>query len=66
VKVPHCGIGGRELGFAEATDGVEHVQRPAALGDGNVFQRFDATEPFADFDCRGNLAFGDDGLVATK
>ena len=47
--------------FAETADGVEHVQCPAALGDGNVFQRFDATELCADFGCRGNLAFGDDG-----
>jgi len=40
---------------------VQHVQGPAALGDGYVFQRFDALESFADFGCRGNLAFGDDG-----
>jgi len=55
------GVGGRERRFAEAADGVEHVQRPAALGDGNFIQRFDATELRADFGCRGNLAFGDDG-----
>ena len=55
------GVGGRELGFAEAADGVEHVQRPAALGDGNVFQRFDATELRADFLHRRDAAFGDDG-----
>jgi hypothetical protein len=30
---------------------VQHVQRPATLGDGNAFQRFDATEFFADFGC---------------
>ena len=55
------GVGGRELSFSESADGVEHVQRPAALGDGNFIQRFDATELRADFGCRGNLAFGDDG-----
>ena len=38
------GVCGRERRFAEAADGVEHVQRPAALGDGNLRQRFDATE----------------------
>jgi hypothetical protein len=28
-----------QVSFAEAADGVEHVQRPAASGNGNVFQR---------------------------
>ena len=30
-------IRSRELGFAEAADGVEDIQCPAALGDGNIF-----------------------------
>jgi hypothetical protein len=30
--------------------------------DGYVFQRFDATGSCADFGCRGNPAFRDDGL----
>jgi hypothetical protein len=30
--------------------------------EGNIFQRFYATEIFADFGCRGNPAFRDDGL----
>ena len=46
------GVRSRELGFTEAADGVEHVQCPAALGDGNVLQRFDATELYPDFGCR--------------
>jgi hypothetical protein len=33
----------------------------AALGDGNIFQRFDATELFGDFGCRGNFTLRDDG-----
>jgi hypothetical protein len=41
-----------QVSFAEAADDVQDIQRPAALGDGNVFQRFDAPELFADFALR--------------
>ncbi len=34
---------------ADAPHGIENVQPPAALGDGNVFQRFDALEFFPHF-----------------
>jgi len=34
------GVGGRELRFAKAADGVENLQRPAAL------RGFDFTRPF--------------------
>jgi len=47
--------------FHEAADGVEHVQRPAALGDGNFFQRLDALEFFAHF-----LRRNDDGLIRRR
>src|SRR5579862_52347 len=40
---------------------VQHVQRPAALSNGNVFQWFHPTELFADFGCRG-----DDGLLVGR
>ncbi len=43
------GVGGCEFGFAEAADGVQHIQRPPALGDGNILQRLHATELFSDF-----------------
>jgi len=36
-------------GEGQPSYNVQYVQRPAALGDGNVFQRFDAKELFADF-----------------
>ena len=38
------GVGGGELGFAETPDGIENIQRPAALGDGNFFQRLNPPE----------------------
>ena len=44
-----------ELGFLEAADGVQHVQCPAALGDGNIFQRFDALESRTDFGREPNV-----------
>ena len=49
--------------FGDTPHDIQHVQRPTALGDGNVFQQFDATELRADFGRRGNLAFGDDGYA---
>ncbi len=48
------GIGGRERRFAEAADGVEHVQRPAAFFGFDLAERFDATELRADFFRRGD------------
>ena len=45
----------------ETTNNIQHIQRPAALSDGNIFQRFDATELFGDFGCRGNFTLRDDG-----
>lgn len=31
------GVGGGEVRFAEAADGVQHVQRPAAFSDADFF-----------------------------
>ena len=45
-----------KLRFAEAADGVQHVQRPAAFFDADFFQRFHPLEFFADF-----LRRNDDG-----
>jgi len=53
------GVHGCKLGFSKAADGVEYVQRPATLGDGNFFQWFYPLESVTDFGCRGNPAFGD-------
>jgi hypothetical protein len=47
--------------LAKPTHNVQHVQRPAALGDGNVFQRLHALEFFPHFARRHHCAFGDDG-----
>jgi len=48
-------------GEGQSPDGVEYVQSPAALGDGYVFQRFDAPEFFPHFVWRNN-----DGLLVGR
>ena len=46
-------VAGRS-GEGQPSHNIQHVQRPAALGDGNIFQRFDALEFFADFGGRND------------
>lgn len=55
------GVGCGEFLFAEAANGVENVQGPAAFLRFDFGQRFDAAELCADIFRGRNLAFGDDG-----
>jgi len=54
------GVRSGKLRFPEAADDVQYVQRPAALGDGNVFQLFDALELFPHFRFGNDFLFRDD------
>jgi len=43
-----------QVRFAETTNGIENVQRPTPLLDGNVLEQLDLSEPGADFLRRGD------------
>jgi len=49
-----------ELRFAKFADGVEHIERPAALFDSDFFEGFDAPEFCSDPRFPGGLVFPDD------
>lgn len=53
------GIGGGELGFAEAAEGGEDVEGPAALFDGDFLEGFDAAELRADLGGGDGVVVGD-------
>jgi hypothetical protein len=61
LPLEDVGVGGCELGFAEAADGVEHVQRPAPFFGFDFAERLHALESLAHFAFRQGRAFSNNG-----